>query len=105
MITLNRFSRIATSAISKSMDFDPSSGMSLMSISHALVGRRHEGAPHGVNAGLLIVVDKLASDGMPSKRAMPPAGQDALFNGRTGCVGRVADADEFNQLRETDGPP
>jgi len=23
----------------------------------------------------------------------------------TGCVGRAADADEFNQLRETDGPP
>jgi hypothetical protein len=31
-----------------------------------LLGWCHEGAPHGVNAGLLIVVDKLASDGMPS---------------------------------------
>jgi hypothetical protein len=31
-----------------------------------LLGRCHEGAPHGVNAGLLIVVDKLVSDGMPS---------------------------------------
>jgi hypothetical protein len=36
---------------------------------------------------------------------MPPAGQDAFFNGHTGCVGRAADADEVNQLRETDGPP
>jgi hypothetical protein len=48
-----------------------------------LLGRRHEGVPHDVNAGLLIVVDKLASDGMASKRAKPPAAQDALFNGRT----------------------
>jgi hypothetical protein len=31
-----------------------------------LLGRCREGAPHGVNAGLLIVVDKLVSDGMPS---------------------------------------
>jgi hypothetical protein len=38
------------------------------------LGLHHEGAPHDVNAGLLIVVDKLASDGMASKRAMPPAG-------------------------------
>jgi len=58
-----------------------------------------------VNAGLLIVVDKLASDGMASKRAKPPAAQDALFNGRTAYVGRAADTVEFNQLRETGGPP
>jgi len=70
-----------------------------------LLGRCHEGAPHGVNAGLLIVVDKLGSDGMASNTAMPPAGQDALFNGRTAYVGRAADTVEFNQLRETDGPP
>jgi hypothetical protein len=70
-----------------------------------LLGRRHEGVPHDVNAGLLIVVDKLASDGMASKRAKPPAAQDALFNGRTAYVGRAADTVEFNQLRETGGPP
>jgi len=54
-----------------------------------LLGWRHEGAPHDVQAGLLIVVDKLASDGMASKRAMPPAEQDALFNGRPVCVERT----------------
>ena len=48
---------------------------------------------------------------------MPPPGKDALFNGRPGCIcdaillflhlnlGRATDADEVNQLRETDGPP
>ena len=35
---------------------------------------------------------------------MPPAGQDALFKAAR-VVGRAADADEFNLLRETDGPP
>jgi hypothetical protein len=40
-----------------------------------LLGRRHESAPHDANAGLLIVVDKLTSDGMVRKRAKPLAGK------------------------------
>src|ERR1019366_994137 len=63
---------------------------------------------------------RLASDGDGAQEGNAAAGQDTFFTGRTGCVerifdaillllhldlGRAAGADEFNQLRETDGPP
>ena len=86
----------------------------------SLFGRRHEGAPHDVNAGLLIVVDNWPAMGWRARgqcrhragRPSSTAARVALsasstrsFFSFTSTSVTPADADEFNQLRETDGPP